>query len=381
MSTLSNRAASIQAARAVPTTTTRYDLAESTVESLHAPELLALAGDLSALSLDYGDPAGNAALRAAVGAASGVAAGAVLTVPGTMLGLLLLAEELCRGAGEAVLVTPCFGPARSTLARVGATIRQVALDFETAYALDVGRLLAAVGPRTRLVCLANPQNPSGLRVPEAALRAVLEGMRAAAPAAMLCLDETYREATYGAAPVPPSAAALDRRVATLGSLSKAHGAPGLRVGWLTVTEPSLHRKLVAAKLDLLISGSVLDEALAAAILRAPEAVLRPRQRALQAALGQVRTWHAMREAERIDMLWPDAGALCCGRLATSRLDDDAVRRFWDAMPAAGLQLAPGRWFAETDRVFRLGFGHLPADALPGALAALSRALDEAEASR
>lgn len=353
-----------------------HDLAESTVQGLDAGALLRLAGGetaLSGLTLDYGPPAGSPALRDAVGRGCGLPADAVVTVPGTMLGLLLLAGEVCRGGGEAVLVTPCFGPAASALERAGATVRPVALHFDDAYRLDVDRVAAACTRATRLVCLANPQNPSGRRIPDAALRALLD---AVPNDALVCLDETYREGTHAGACAIPSAAALDPRIVTLGSLSKAHGAPGLRIGWLTVPDNALRARVVAAKLDLLICGSVLDEALAAAILARPEAVLQPRQRDLTAAFGIVADWHATFEADRLDLLRPDAGALCCARLAPG-FDAAAVARFWAAVPAAGLRLAPGRWFGETDRVFRIGFGHVAAAALPAALRALSAALDAA----
>ena len=59
-----------------------------------------------------------------------------------------------------------------------------------------------------------------------------------APQALLIVDEIYRDATYGDAPTPDSLATYDPRVLTTGSLSKAYGAPGLRVGWLTVADPA-----------------------------------------------------------------------------------------------------------------------------------------------
>jgi len=353
-----------------------HDLAESTVRALDAGALVHLVGGeaaLCGLTLDYGPAAGNAALREAIGRGCGVLAEAVLTVPGTMVGLLLLADAVCRGGGEAVLVTPCFGPAAATLLRAGATIRPVALDFDDAYRLDVDRVVAACGPATRLVCLANPQNPSGRQIPDAALAALLDAIPTET---LICLDETYRDGSHGDACPIPSAAGLDPRIITLGSLSKAHGAPGLRIGWLTVPDPVLRARLIAAKFDLLICGSVLDEALAAAILARPEAVLRPRQRDLAAAYAVVAKWHTIFEAGRLDLLRPDAGGLCCARLAAC-FDEAAIARFWAAVPAAGLRLAPGCWFGESDRVFRIGFGHVAPAALPAALGAVSAALDAA----
>lgn len=355
-----------------------YDLAESTVERLSVGALLDIAGDpaaLAGLGLDYGSRAGNLALRQAVAAASGVTAEEVLTLPGTMLGLFLLASEVCRSGGEALLVTPCYGPAQAALERAGARVRKCKLRFQDGYRLDVGRLSARLTRATRLVCVASPQNPSGVHVPADALRKLLDAMAVRAPRALLVVDETYREATYGEAP-PPSAAAMDRRVVTLGSLSKAHGVPGLRIGWLTVPDPALRERVTAARQDVIISGSVLDEAIAAALMARQDRVLAPRRRRMAMALASVEAWRDA-EAGRLDWVRPDAGGLCCIRLRPPPFCAAAVARFWAALPRHGLRLAPGTWFGEESRVFRLGFGNLPPAGLPPALRLLSRVLDEA----
>jgi len=358
----------------------RYDLAESTVQDLSFGDLLDLLGGpeaLRGLRLGYGPVAGTPALRQAVGRTCGVDAEQVLTTPGTMLGLCLLASELCRSGGEAVVATPCFGPMLRALERSGARVHAISLRFEAGYRLDAGRIAAALMPNTRLVAIANPQNPSGVRVPADTIREVLAAMTARAPGAVLLIDETYREATYGELP-PPSAASLDPRIVTAASLSKAHGAPGLRVGWLTVPDAGLRARLVVAKLNTVISGSVLDETLAAALLARQEAVLAPRRRLLAQALGIVAGWQAA-EARRLDWVRPQAGALCCFRLSADLFGAAAVEWFWAALPRHGLRLAPGDWFGEARSVFRLGFGHLLPGDLGEALAALSRVLDESVA--
>ena len=352
--------------------TGRFNLAESTGTSLRLRDLLAMAGDaLNDLTLDYGDPAGAPALRAVLGANASVRAEVVVTFPGTMLGLYLLASDLCAGGGDALLVTPCFGPTRDALERAGAKIRIAPLRFADGYAVDIDRIAAALRPETRLVCLADPQNPSGVRIPRAAIEALLAAMTCRAPGATLFLDETYREATYGGPPAP-SIAPLDPRVVTAGSLSKAHGVPGLRIGWLTIPDQAMRLRILDAKASLIISGSVLDEALAAILLRRAESILPARRLALRQALGAVLEWQRT-EAHRVEIVRPDAGALCCLRLAAGINE----ARFWAALPAEKLRLAPGTWFGESLRVFRLGFGHLPPADLAAALPALSRALDEA----
>ena len=56
----------------------------------------------------------------------------------------------------------------------------------------------------------------------------------------------------------------------------------------------------------------------------------------------------------------------------------AVSRFWAGLAKRELQLAPGEWFGEISRIFRLGFGYMPSECLMAALEAVSLHLDEVE---
>jgi DNA-binding transcriptional MocR family regulator len=127
-----------------------------------------------------------------------------------------------------------------------------------------------------------------------------------------------------------------------------------------------------------ISGSVLDEALAAALLRHRDRVLGPRRRLLAEGLVELAAW-CEAERQRVEWIRPDAGALCCLRLRADKFDTAAVSRFWNLLPRHDVQLASGAWFGESDRVFRLGFGYLPPGRLSPALSALSTVLDAATA--
>jgi aspartate/methionine/tyrosine aminotransferase len=208
----------------------------------------------------------------------------------------------------------------------------------------------------------------------AEIKAILELMRIKAPAARLFVDETYRDATYGDETPPRSAATLDHAIITGGSVSKAHGAPGLRVGWLTVRDPTLRERLTIAKMNIVISGSPLDETLAAAILDNREKILSARRRLLATGLSKVATWVGNQNG-LVDWVKPDGGALCCLRLNPDAFDAAGVARFWSALPELELQIGNGAWFGESSAVLRLGFGYLPINVLPAALDTLSDAVE------
>lgn len=355
-----------------------FNLAESTSQDLTLGELLDFPGleNIRDLKLGYGTSAGSLALRREIAQACSVPAEHVLTTQGTALGLFLLAFEVCRAGDEAVLATPCFPPSRDSLLGAGVTVREVRLSFENGYRLDLAQIEACLTSKTKLVSIASPQNPSGVRTSRADVEKLLELMGRLSPGALLFVDETYREACYGDDEMAESFASLDPRIVTGASVSKALGAPGLRTGWLTVADADLRARLTVAKMNTVISGSVLDETLAAALLRNRERVLEPRRRLLASALRTLSDW-CEAERGRIEWIRPDGGALSCLRLRADVFDEAAVSRFWALLPDHDLQLASGRWFGEADRVFRLGFGYLPPARLAPALAALSASLDSA----
>ncbi|WP_118179093.1 pyridoxal phosphate-dependent aminotransferase [Paraburkholderia phosphatilytica] len=353
-----------------------FNLAESTSQDLTLGELLDLAGldQIRSLKLGYGTSAGSSALREAIAEGCNVPAEQIITTQGTALGLFLLAFEVCRSGDDAVLATPCFPPSRDCLVGAGVSVCEVKLSFENGYGLDLDQIAASLSPKTKLVSIASPQNPSGIQTSRADVEKLLALMEKRSPQAILFIDETYREAAYGDDAVIESFAAMDPRIVTGASVSKALGAPGLRTGWLTVPDADLRARLTVAKMNTVISGSVLDETLAVALLRNRQGVLSARRQLLAGALQQLALW-CESEHGRVEWVRPDAGALCCVRLRSDAFDEAAVSRFWDRLPGHDLQLACGTWFGESSRVFRLGFGYLPSARLGPALSALSSVMD------
>jgi aspartate/methionine/tyrosine aminotransferase len=346
-------------------TPVRYDLAESTCPPLSLGDLAgpAVLGDLA---LGYGTTRGDAGLRALIAADTGVDAGQVLVTVGAIEAMFLLAQAVCGPGDRFLLATPCFPPARSVPEALGARADVVPLSFDDGYRLPVDRIAAALTPRTRLVSLASPQNPSGVRFTEDELRRLLAAVHERAPEAVVLVDETYRESTYGDDLAPRSAAALSPRVVTCSSLSKAHGAPGLRLGWLTTTDAALYEQLREAKFQTTVACSTVDEFLAARVLRQRDRILRPRAKRLREALDELLHWT---RDQPVDIVVPDGGALCCLRLPAG-----AAPAFYARLAERDTRVAPGSWFGEDDRVFRVGFGHLPPADFTAALDRLAGAL-------
>ncbi len=351
-----------------------HNLAGSTGQDLELRDLIG-ADQMEAflaMPLGYGSSRGDPELRALIAARCGAEAEQVLVTQGAALALFLTNFELCSPGDEILVGTPCYPPALDALRATGARLTTFPLSFETGFRLDTQAFSKALTTSTKLISLASPQNPGGVSLPRETIETLIEIAAAQAPDAYIILDETFREATYGRPP-QPSVAGISDRVVTLSSISKAYGAPGLRIGWLTTGDEALYERLRIAKTNTVISASVVDEKLAVLLFHKLDGIMEQRNADLTAAFSIMARWVEGNE-DLIEWVRPDGGALCCLRLPEKIYSDAAVEHFYRSLESHDLQVSDGRWFGEEQRIIRIGFGYLPPDQLQAALEALRQAL-------
>jgi aspartate/methionine/tyrosine aminotransferase len=153
-----------------------------------------------------------------------VTSGSQEALHASIVGLLDPAQD------ELLIVEPAFGAYAKIAELAGVTVRTVAMRAEDGFAFDVERILAAIAPKTRMLVICSPSNPTGrvLRCGEArALAAALLG-RGGAPITVL-LDEVYRELCYIEDVI--SLAHEYPHTLVVNSLSKSNALTGLRLGW------------------------------------------------------------------------------------------------------------------------------------------------------
>jgi aspartate/methionine/tyrosine aminotransferase len=109
-------------------------------------------------------------------------------------------------------------------------------------------------------------------------------------------------------------------VISVASLSKCHGAPGLRIGWAITCDPDLRRQLVLGKFNTIVSCPRVDEALALKLFERRAPVLAERRVLLDAGLQRTAAW--MRANNNyVEWVRPNAGAICCVRLRKPTFDE------------------------------------------------------------
>jgi len=353
----------------------RYNLGESMAADLTVAGLLGpdgLAG-LAGVNLGYGTSSGDPQLRALVAARHGVGDGQVLITSGAAAALFVTAL-LC-GDGEILVGRPCYPPMFDALQGMGAQVMTVQSRFGDGYRIDLDAFTGKLSARTRLVMVASPQNPSGVAITGSEVEQMLAAMERRCPQALLLIDETFREATYGGAPPAASFAGTSPRVLTCASLSKAYGAPGLRIGWLTVPDPGIYEQLRRARFVSSLCCGALDEFLAVRLLSQAGQVLAARGAVLADTCGVVERWIKAHTGQ-LRWLRPEAGAFCCLQLDPGTFGAGDIDRFHAHLARQRTMVAPGPWFGDSPHIFRIGLGYEPAAKLELGLEVISAALTE-----
>ena len=359
----------------------KFNLAESTATNLTFGQIAdeAFLSELNKLELGYGTSRGYEPLRNEIANRLSIPASTVMTTNGASSSIFLTAFTLCNAGDEIVTVSPNFPPTMDIISALGATKKTIPLSFDEKYELNIERLSSVLPERTRLVVFVTPHNPSGTSTAQKTIETAINLIQQKSPRAYVLIDETYREATYGDSQAALSMAGFSERILTTTSLSKCHGAPGIRLGWLTCNDSELLEQLALAKMNTVISCSVLDEMVGFHILRNSQNILGERKVLLQKGVTIVENW-IQRNTEFIEWVRPNTGALCCVRLRPDVFTDAEVNNFYSHAGNAQIQLASGEWFGEQKRVFRLGFGFLPLPLLEQALSLLEDTLRKTKGS-
>ncbi len=342
-----------------------YNLTES---SLRDRTLASLGFDLSKTLLCYSDHMGHPGLRAEVArrAGGGLTADNVILAAGAAQALFMIAVSQLNPGDHVIVVRPNYATNLVTPRVLRAELSTFDLSFDEGYALDPEKLAKLVRPNTKLISITTPHNPTGVSL----TRAALESIIASAQNARVLVDETYRDLSF--IEKLPVAATLSDRVVSVCSLSKSHGAPGIRLGWAITQDKALMHDLLCAKEQIGICGSVIDEEIGAHIYINDAPYLRDSAAATRAAFETVKAW--MARETRLEWNEPTGGCVAFPRIRAG-ID---VPKFYKALnDTHGCFVGPGRWFEQDDRYFRLGYGWPTAAELAGGLGAISASLDAA----
>ena len=242
-----------------------YNFSESGVHPLTVAELLGMAGTntdaLSGVLLNYPEVRGAELLRTRIAALySGATADNVLVTVGASEANHLIATTLLEPGDEVVTLSPTYQQLAGNAQNMGLTVKTAPLVEANGWALDIEALNRAVGPKTRIISVVNPNNPTGHILTLDEMAAIVAA--AARSGAWIVADEVYAGTERGNARPTPSFWGRHDRVIAVNSMSKAYGLPGLRLGWLVAPKdqiPDLWRRHEYATISTTMLGNTLAE--------------------------------------------------------------------------------------------------------------------------
>jgi len=328
----------------------------SDCESRSLASLLELEPDagerLLGMRLGYTEVPGSQELRDAVAAGyERVQAEDVLAVAAAEEGIFLAYHALLGAGDHAVIETPCYGSALELARSTGASVSTWVRRYEDGWEHDLEALERLLRAETRLIYVNSPHNPTGTQMSRAVFERVAE--IAQERAIVLFGDEVYRGLEHDeTAQLPASADRTDHGI-SLGAVSKAHGLPGLRIGWLACRDAGVLARIKDLKLYTTICCSAPSELLVALALRHQHDLVAESRELLLGNLPLLDDFLA-RHVQLLEWVRPSAGPIGFPRVLG---DCDVAAWCERTAERAGVLLLPGSVYDEP-RHLRVGFGRL-----------------------
>lgn len=328
------------------------NLTESGVKAMTLREFLTPAEqqELLDLPLGYGHTEGTPALRRAIAALyPGAGPENVLVTAGSCEANFVAAWTLL-GGGSAAAVLPNYLQVPNLARAFGAEVKPIHLKSAQDWALDLAELDRAMTPDTRAIILCNPNNPTGKVLDEAEMAAVVAA--AERVGAWILADEIYRGAELGERPETASFWGRSSRVLCAGSISKALGHSGLRVGWLVGPADTIAD--IRRRQDYTSIGTTAVGQYVATRVLAPErrqALLRRAREILNRNRDIVAAWVG-RHGNRLSWRPPEAGGIAFIRYDLPMGSEDFSRLVRERESCF---VVAGAWFGLEGHI-RLGIG-------------------------
>lgn len=345
----------------------RYNLTESSVTDLGYQDLEL---DLGNIQLSYTDHKGDLTLRQCI---ADQAYEDVLITAGAASALFITVTSLLRPSDHVVVLHPNYVTNIETPRAIGCDLNYMRLLFENKFLIDLEMLENLINDNTRLVSITYPHNPTGVTITEKELRQIISLVES--KECFLLVDETYREMNFGRP--PPVAALLSSQAISVSSLSKSYGLPGIRIGWLMTQDHRLMETFLAAKEQIFICNSIIDEKIAAHVLTRKETFLPRIREHIKTNFETVKSW--MNNNKYLEWVEPTGGCVCFPRVKSDI--PVAMESFYRLLNEKyGTFVGPGHWFEMDEKYMRIGYGWPGNEELQGGLHCICKALEDTSES-
>ena len=239
-----------------------YDMADTCVESLSLEGLLDIVGNkeehlknVMSRKLNYGDIQGSERLKKAIMTMYKNNSFPITITHGAIGANSLVIQSLIEKGDEVISVIPTYQQHYSIPKSLGADVKILFLKEENSWLPSLEELKKLVTKNTKLICMNNPNNPTGAVIPKNIFSEIVKIAREN-DAYILC-DEVYRGLEHNGEISPSIVDIYDKGIST-GSMSKVFSLAGLRLGWIVAPKEVMEKIIVHREYNT-ISVSILDD--------------------------------------------------------------------------------------------------------------------------
>ena len=340
----------------------KYDIAESGILPLKTNDLIAFEPPeerdttlerLLNLPLGYNEAVGTHALRSMIAETyRDCDPNQILVTTGAIEANFLLFNTLLDAGDHVIATYPAYQQLYSVPQAIGCEVAQWKIGPETGFRYDLNALKNLVTPKTRMIVVNTPHNPTGAMLTATELRE-LYALAESIGAWVLC-DEAYRWIEVpGGEPFGPPMVDLGEWGISVGTVSKPFGLPGLRLGWMAASA-AVAAKCWAMRDYLSLSPGKLSDTLAQLAFKHREQILERNRKIITANLAAANAWV---ESNRGFLNWqPPRGGLLA--LLHYQFDIPSLALADKLATEYSVMLAPGSAFGY-ESYLRIGIGQHP----------------------
>lgn len=351
-----------------------YNLSESGVHPLLLRELLTdnpeYIETLLATEIDYAHANGNPELRANIAALyPGCSSSHVLVTVGAIEANYNSIYTLLQPGDEIALMLPNYMQIWGISKNYDLKMNLFHLCEDKNWQLNLDELEQAVTPKTKLIAVCNPNNPTGYILTREEMNAIVNA--AERVGAWILADEVYTGAERIHNEETPSFYGRYDKVIAVGSLSKAYGLPGLRVGWAVGPTDTIE-KILRRHEYITLSTSIFSNKLAALALSA-----QVRTRIIQRTRNYIRKGFPLlqqwidQQKDTFRLVPPQAAAIAFVRY---QLDINSTELARKLIQEKSVLIVPGDHFG-MDKFIRMSYG-LPQNYLTEGLKRIQQLVSE-----
>lgn len=343
----------------------KYNIAETCVDSISMNDLFELTGEdkteflnrLCARRLSYGDIEGLPEFRKGVcGLYKTLNIENIAPTHGASGANHHVFYSLISPGDRVVSIMPTYQQLYSIPESYGADVQILHLSKENNYLPDLEKLRRLVTPKTKMICINNPNNPTGALMSEQMLREIVDIARSA-DAWILC-DEVYRHLSQEDGWCP-SIVDLYEKGISVSSMSKVFSLAGLRLGWIATHDMSVVKSCLSHRDYNLVSCGVFDEMLAAAALKHRDKLLERSRKIVRENLQILDDW--VGSEPHVSYVKPKAGTTA---LVYYDLDISSYEFCEEMYKKTGAFVTPGDCF-EVPHSMRIGYAYGKQDLIDG----------------